>query len=302
MNTTLQKRMNSYALAAGCFLCVNQEASGQVVYTDVDPDIILNDGGEAAELDMNNDGVPDFFFHNNSFQYYDTSWLSVRTMKNILVGPDEVGNALAGISNYFNTGYNGFTWYYPFALEQTITINEELTWQDTETQIMALRVFSEDGAVVGSGGYCYWFNFAIPETTDHFLGVRFKDESELSHYGWIRCDVLDEGRTLIIKDFAYETEPEHPIIAGDTVQYVNTEFITPGLNATVYTFNNTIYINLNELIIGFEIHVYDLTGKEVYSDNITNQFTQIELAETRGVYIAELTTTEKKYSKKIFIN
>ena len=271
----------------------------EVIYTDIEPDIILDEGGEAAELDMNDDGISDFFFHNNSFQYYDTSWLSIRTMNNILAGPDEVGNALAGISNYFNTGYNGFTWYYPFALEQNIAINEELTWQETETQIMALRVFSEDGAVVGHGGYCYW---SETKTINKCLGVKFKDLDNQLHYGWIRCDVKDEGRTLIIKDYAYETETEYPVIAGDTVQYVNTEFLTLGLKATVHAFNNTIYINLNELISGIEIHVYDITGKKVYSDGITNLLTQIELTETKGTYIVTLISPEGAFTKKIFIN
>ena len=247
--------LQKYSVMAGVFIIMQNNSIAEVIYTDIEPDIILDEGGEAAELDMNDDGISDFFFHNNSFQYYDTSWLSIRTMNNILAGPDEVGNALAGISNYFNTGYNGFTWYYPFALEQNIAINEELTWQETETQIMALRVFSEDGAVVGHGGYCYW---SETKTINKCLGVKFKDLDNQLHYGWIRCDVKDEGRTLII--------------------------------------------NLNELISGIEIHVYDITGKKVYSDGITNLLTQIELTETKGTYIVTLISPEGAFTKKIFIN
>lgn len=295
----MQKRINSYAMAAGCFLCVNHDVLAQVVYTDIDPDIILDEGGEAAELDMNDDGVPDFFFHNNSFQYYDTSWLSVRTMKNILAGPDEMGNALAGISNYFNTGYNGFTWYYPFALEQTIAINEELTWQDTETQIMALRIFSEDGDLVGLGFYCYW---SETETIDKYLGVKFKDLDNQLHYGWIRCDVLDEGRTLIIKDYAYEAIPEYPVVAGDTIHYVNAESLTQGFNATVYAFSNTIYINLNEVMHDVEVYVYDVAGKQVYSNKIEDQASQIELLKSKGYYFVKLYSNKGELIKKIYIN
>jgi hypothetical protein len=287
-----------YSIASGCFLYVNQDVLGQVGYTDIDPDIVLDEGGESAEIDMNDDGVSDFFFHNNSFQYYDTSWLSFRTMKNILAGPVEVGNALAGISNYFNTGYNGFTWYYPFALEQNVTINEELTWQGTETQIMGLRVFSEDGDLVGLGFYCYW---SETETIDKYLGVKFKDLDDQIHYGWIRCDVLDEGRTLIIKDYAYEVEPEYPILAGDTIHYVDIEQPENNLIFSIYGFGNNIYVHCSDPQ-NAEIRIYDISGKLIYSDNLIYQFTEIKLREANGIYLVELLTDNKSYTKKVFMN
>ncbi|MBK9454600.1 MAG: LysM peptidoglycan-binding domain-containing protein [Bacteroidetes bacterium] len=44
---------------------------------------------------------------------------------------------------------------------------------------------------------------------------------KIQRYGWIRCSVIDSGRTLIIHDYAYELQPNYPIIAGDTVSYVD---------------------------------------------------------------------------------
>ena len=300
MNETLQKRINSYTMAAGCFLYLNQEASAQVVYMDIDPDIVLSDGGQAAEIDMNDDGISDFFFHNNSFLYYDTSWLSTRTMKNILVGPDEIGNALAGISNYFTTGYGEFTRYYPFAVNQGSLISELNSWQTTETQIMALRVYSSDGAVVGSGGYCYWFNFAIPETIDHFLGIRFKDEESLLHYGWIRCDVLDNGRTLIIKDYAYEMEPDYLIAAGDTAHFVSIldndkdqPFIT--------SFGNIISISIKSVQNDVNVYIYETSGKLIYQASLTEKISNFTLLVPHGVYLINLQLNNKSYNKKVLI-
>ena len=55
---------------AGVFIIMQNNSIAEVIYTDIEPDIILDEGGEAAELDMNDDGISDFFFHNNSFQYY----------------------------------------------------------------------------------------------------------------------------------------------------------------------------------------------------------------------------------------
>ncbi len=300
MNSKQFTQLNSYAIAAGCFLYLNQDVSAQVVYTDIEPDIILNDGFQVAAIDLDDNGVSDFFFHHNSFLYYNSSWLSFRNMQNILVGPDEIGNAIAGISNYYTTGYGEFTRYYPFALSNSNLISGSRTWQSIETQIMALRVFSDEGDIVGSGGYCYWFNFEIPETQNKFLGVRFKDDVGLNYYGWIRCDVLDEGRTLVIKDYAYEAEPEYPIITGDTSHYVSV--LENTFDANVYSFGNKIYINLDKLPQELNLTVNDISGKMVYADKIDSRNSELELHVVKGVYVVQLISEEKKYSKKVFIN
>jgi len=51
--------------------------------------------------------------------------------------------------------------------------------------------------------------------TDRFLGIRFQDGLDRTHYGWIRCDAPDSGRGLVIKDYAYETQAGVGSIAGD---------------------------------------------------------------------------------------
>ena len=48
-----------------------------------------------------------------------------------------------------------------------------------------------------------------------FIGIRFQDGLDRTHYGWIRCDAPDSGRVLVIKDYAYETQAGVGIIAGD---------------------------------------------------------------------------------------
>jgi hypothetical protein len=300
MNTVLQQKLNAYAMAAGCFLSFTKEAAGQVIYTDIEPDLVVDHALFAAEIDMDNNGVQDFFFHNNSFIYYDTSWLSFRTMKNIILGPDEIGNAFAGISNSFSTGYAEFTRYYPFALNNGSLIDELKTWQGTETQIMALRVYSDEGAVVGSGGYCYWFNFAIPETVDKYLGVRFKDSDGDSHYGWIRCDVLELGTVLVIKDYAYEVEPSYPIVAGDTAHFVGINAYDNTLACNVYSFRNKVYVSLEEGN-NCRITIFDLQGKQAYTDILNGKQNCIELQVPSGIYMIEVEANTSVFAKQLFI-
>ena len=75
--------IKAYAASAISFLTIHQEAEAQVVYVDIDPDIVLSEGGQAAELDLDQNGTVDFWFHNNSFTFYSASFSSYRLMQNI---------------------------------------------------------------------------------------------------------------------------------------------------------------------------------------------------------------------------
>ena len=59
---------------------------------------------------------------------------------------------------------------------------------------------------------------------------------------------------------------------------------------------------MNEQLKDTEIRVFDIIGKEIFFDEVINQFSQIELTESKGIYFVELISAEKKYTKKIFIN
>jgi hypothetical protein len=134
---------------------------------------------------------------------------------------------------------------------------------------MALKTyFIETGGFIDGGN---WF----PEVLDHYLGVRFIDTAGLNHYGWIRCDVKDEGRTLIIKDYAYELQPDSSIVAGQydsiyTPDTIDDSTIVDVFNLQIndifiYSFDSKIYIHfLNEITEPAQVTVYDITGKEVY--------------------------------------
>ena len=54
-----------YSAMALCFLSITKEAQPQAVYTDIDPDLVIDIDGEIANIDMNNDGVFDFGFLNS---------------------------------------------------------------------------------------------------------------------------------------------------------------------------------------------------------------------------------------------
>ena len=266
----------AYAAFASCFLDLHKETAAQVVYVDIDPDSILDERLEFAALDIDGNGTIDFAFLNSSFTYYNESWFSYRLRQDILAGPYISANAIAGNSVHFSTGYGGYTWTFPYALSVNYLLGNLLQWHNTGEQILAIRTFYQSGAIYNYCGQCYWYNSVITETFDHYLGVRFLDDLDQNHYGWIRCDVKDEGRTLIIKDYAYELQTDYPIIVGSKEHYVDINNLQNTLDANVYSFNNNIYINTNNWQ-NTKVDVYDLSGKKLISKLLSEQFSVLNM-------------------------
>lgn len=290
--------IEEYSAFAVCFLLLQTESSAEAVYSDVIPDTLIDFDWETFGIDMNNDGVVDFGFLKRSFSFYLTTYSSEYITSHfsaIFAGPQVFGNLIAGTRKVISPSYGGFTLYYPYALEEETIIDVNLEFQSTGDQLLAFRYRGEDSSYLKHGGRWY------PEDLDHYLGVYFKDTANCYHYGWIRCDVKNEGRELVIKDYAYETECDHPIVAGDTISYVDVEDENK-LDAVVYSFENTIYINVSELPEKLEIDIYDLTGRLIYSEIMKDRIFSINLNQPTGYYIINLSSDSKKYSKKIFID
>lgn len=63
MNESLKKKINAYMVLATGYLAMHAEKSdAQIIYTDINPDTLLNQYNTPYFLDLNNDGVVDFKF------------------------------------------------------------------------------------------------------------------------------------------------------------------------------------------------------------------------------------------------
>ncbi len=293
--------IKEYSAFAACFLITQTEASAEAVYNDISPDTLIDQELETFAVDLNNDGLIDFAFLRRSFSFLKTTYSSnyiTSHFSALIVGPEQFGNQIAGTMNTISPSYGATTNYYPYAIPFNEMIDENMDFQYDGYQFLAFRFKGEYSSYWPFGGRWY------PEVTDRYLGFYFKDTANCFRYGWMRCDVKDFGKELVIKDFAYETKCDVGILAGDTIGNTTTVGISENniLDASVYSFKNFLYINLNELISDLEIHLFDVTGKKVYSDKIANKFTQIELTEAKGTYIVELISPEEVFTKKIFIN
>jgi len=289
--------------AFACAFLINGNAKAEVEYTNIEPDIILDADFESDGVDMDNNGTIDFAFLNFSYPWYSPGYSFI---ERIFVGPYGTPlNEVAGTGSWF---------YFPYAIEFGNFIDFSLSFQNYGFQQMAWRKFIswdtwEGGVITGTGYGGEWY----PEMLDHYLGVHFIDENADYHYGWIRCDVKDEGRTLVIKDYAYEKFIEHEIIAGDTIGYQpfahDTIVLNPGTGienvltvAQVYSFEQSIYIQLAKVIPHAQVTVYDLAGKEIYASDLNNLSTVIPVNAPKGIYLVEIIAAEGRFTKKVYLN
>lgn len=289
------KMLLQYSSFAAAFLTIQSVIDAQVIYTNIEPDIVLDNDFEMDGVDMDNNGSYDFAFLNISYTY--TSGIHITTyVERIFAGVyGTSANEIAGTHNLY---------FFPYALTDGFSINSSLIFQNAGYQRMAWRdvLFIETWAgedtlvFTGSGGE--WF----PELLDHYLGVHFVDENHDYHFGWIRCDVKNEGRTLVVKDYAYEAEIDKPIVAGDVG---DTSII--GIEELLdFNFNITILENALQVVgsyqtVGSSIFIYGIDGNELYSGLMDQTQKIIPLNVPAGIYIISFAKEFQRISKKIYL-
>jgi len=299
-------KLLEYASMAACVLSV-KTLGAQAIYTDLDPDVVVEMDPEVLNIDMNGDGVLDFAFLNEIYTIETSVFSEPQSyIERIWAGPKNPNNAVAGSLNQFTLSYGGAsTYYYPYALPQDMPINGALEFQNDGYQRMASRNFTYNFPSLGwgleTGGNWY------PEISDHYLGVRFLDTLGCNHYGWIRCDVLDEGRVLVVKDYAYETKCDTGILAGDTIG--DTTVIVNIENnllekAKIWSASNNVNIQLSPETLPVVCEIFNLAGECIYRESINNTTTEINLSiKSKSIYIVSLTNVKgQKTERKIILH
>jgi hypothetical protein len=198
LSDSTHQRLNMYALAAGAagvgVLALSATAEAKIVYTPANVPILAPHG--SYELDLNHDGVVDFGITNTT--RFDTD----QAFSNLFVTPRK-GNFAAGTYVYF-----GFP-------------PDARAFKSGSQIGPSNRVFKGAAKMVsyyygGGGGseHGNWIN-----VTNAYLGLAFQIDGR-THFGWARFTVKVTTHGYRIKadltGYAYETEPDTPIIAGKT--------------------------------------------------------------------------------------
>ena len=187
---TFKEKLAAYAAMATAYLAANSvEADAQIMYTDVNPDLHINQG--FFNLDLNNDGITDFKL-------------------------SEDGNEISTTSQFHQDEYylmqcqgqnklieNSQDFPYPIPCGQSIDSN------NNNGNNAALRWFSitqffgsSSSTLTFASGSGYFF----PGTSN--VGVKFIAGGG-THYGWARLTITNGE--LILKEYGYNETPDSAI-------------------------------------------------------------------------------------------
>lgn len=289
-------RLSQYSIFAATFL-ICKDGYSEAIYTDIDPDIVLSADNDYFNIDMDNDGLFDFKLWKSSGPFYSYWSEHLSYAYYMAMAPWQSGDKIAGLKSVIDPSYGGFTQYFPFVLTSMQQIDEGLSFQNNNFEVLAYIINSDGGVSQANGGN--W----LTGVESKFIGVQFKDTSDCFHFGWIRCSITAEASSLVIHDYAYETKCETGIMAGDIIGDTTTVGITEAvlIEPKIYSYSGTIIVNIDKQLLGANFSITNLEGKLVNSgclNDLNNIFTSIQ---GDRMYIITLEKGTYKYSKNIIL-
>lgn len=264
MNKNLQRRLSAYAATTAGAVALAGSADAQIIYTDINPDVVVSDT-VYYDLDMDGDAVVDFTFgtegYTTSYGPVNLSLLYVPVAANAVLGSLYSGN-----------------YPLPFAMNNGDSISSTNTSWNAGSVNGGLQYLS---VLAPYGSYGNWQG-----QTDKYVGVRFNIGSN-THYGWVRLSVSANADTIIIKDYAYNSQPNVGLLAGEmgplNVAPVNNDPVT------IYAANHTVFLQNAGASTGGNVRVYNINGQTVRESAITEENFNISLeGETTGIYFVEV--------------
>ena len=196
MKKELQNKRNQklagYSALAAAFIAIGADADAQIVYTDI-IDLTINID-EGYILDLNGDGFGDFVFQ--AVEVLPGVW-TAGIVQGILTSYSVGGPSNAVI------GYTGPILPYASALNASDPIGAAADFvTNSYNQAFLASIYS--GVTYGP----------FADVTDKYLGVKFLIGADL-YYSWFRLDVTVDPITITIKDYAYNSNPDESLIAGE---------------------------------------------------------------------------------------
>jgi hypothetical protein len=202
---TLESRLKKYTALAGG-ISAAFAGTGQIVYTDIDPDSVNVDHLDLTLIDFNGDGIQDFtlvkIVNSNS-----GSFTSVGVSYGVTV---DVAIGDPGSNSWMATSTSG-------AAMANVTAGAAIGGTgvfNTATGTLGVLTYLTYGPPYSSFNGTYNSGGDFLGATDGYIGVKF-DIAGAAHYGWVRVDLSADATTLTVKDYAYEATAGTAINAGD---------------------------------------------------------------------------------------
>ena len=198
LNRTLEKRWFAYATAASAgLLSVALPAQAEIVYTPCNTPMApsLNQMPGVTNLDLDNDGNPDFAF--SILSTFQNSYSNFRSIRYLKIESAQDGNATVGQPDKL-----GIT---AVAIPEGKEIGPQANFTGGGLYMAIEGVV--DSIIRSSGS---WRNL---ETA--YVGLKFSISGQV-HYGWARVKFPTPGYYAYpsIYGYAYESTPNMPIVTG----------------------------------------------------------------------------------------
>lgn len=202
------QKLTAYSSAAAAFIACANTAQGQIVYQNIDPDLVTED--ERIYLDVNADGTFDIWFDLFSSGFFGAQYTS----------------AYAGNQNpYVQLATNGLL---PGAqglknFTEGEIIDSAANWETPAPffgDLLGRLLFFDYYSCEDVLGYVQYGEFM--DITDGLMAFRILDDG-VYNYGWVRLSVpqtppcplpLHDALTIIVEDYAIQNTPNAPIAAG----------------------------------------------------------------------------------------
>lgn len=284
-------------MAVGLLSVNNINLEANCVYTDLEPDLELSFDGDMQFLDIDNNGSINFGFLKSSFSYsyfstFNASY-QILSRRALWVGPYEESNEIAG--DYFT--FSG-TIYEPYKLNYLNIIGPDLSFQTETFQLLGFATRRIDIPTDWAFKHGNWFGI----TSSKYLGIRFVDDENCLHYGWIRCTIEEDLSKLIIHDYAYETYCNTPIAAGDTIGDTITNINDFLLDQIVITSDfHSINVTIPIAFKFSKFNLYNLAGQLIFQKEFSNQEFKFSPNLEAGIYLVVVEIDGKFVYKKVTI-
>ena len=192
---SLHRDLTGYVLAAGAagvsVLALAPPSEGQIVFTRAH-EVIERDG--RMFIDLNHDGTRD---------------VTIREITQTLGSHNVHVYSLQAITRKGGAIQCGSYSRWASALERGASIGPSSPVRS------GIELMVQDSVY----GVSFYGGYWIGDVVNRFLGIRFQIGQE-THYGWARLDVKlgprGKGIGAMLTGYAYQTQPDTPIRAGDT--------------------------------------------------------------------------------------
>ena len=286
--TINESRLARFSAVAGAVLA-SSAVNSQIVYTNVDPDIIIDTASGQYNLDFNADAMIDVTLNVMNvmeFTSISTSTSAVYAGSLAVVTPGIGAGVVSAILGSSSSSY-------VTAMNNGDLIGTAVVFGGSSMAALAIDI-----TITSSSSSYQISNGAFLGVTDKFLGVKFLIGTN-THYGWARLDVSANADTIRLKDYAYNVAADSPILAGQTL---GLDAISVENKVTIKTTLDNATINVTPDLIGGRVVMFNIAGQEIKVVQIIDVNTEIlyEGVET-GIYTITAQFDGGMVNKKVYI-